>query len=85
MGAGDSGEAIRLASGDPLLHGARATLEVMRCEGEPVPSPSPWQAQLIGGSPSSHLRELSSEIDSGQPDSADRSGESQDGPRDGAA
>ena len=70
--------------------GARRLLQmnvavVRRYEGEPGPSPSLWQARLIGGSPGSHLSELFSELDSGDTDSRETEGEAQDRPRDGPA
>jgi hypothetical protein len=70
--------------------GARRLLQmnvavVRRYEGEPGPSPSLWQARLIGGRPGSHLSELFSELDSGDTDSRETEGEAQDRPRDGPA
>jgi hypothetical protein len=58
---------------------------VRRYEGEPAPAPSLWQARPIGGLPGPHLRELSSELSSREPDPGQTSGEAHDRPRDGPA
>jgi hypothetical protein len=76
--------------------GARRLLQmsvvvVRRYEGEPGPSPNLRQARLIGGSPGSHLSDLFSELDSGEPgsgektDSGETAGVVQDRPCDGPA
>jgi hypothetical protein len=56
---------------------------VRRYEGRPGPSPSLWQARLIG--PNSRRTGLFSEADSGEPGSGETSREAQDRPRDGPA
>jgi hypothetical protein len=54
---------------------------VRRYEGERGPSPSLWQARLIGGSLGLHA----SELDEGDTDSPTTAGEAKDRPRDGPA
>jgi hypothetical protein len=58
---------------------------VRRYEGEPAPELALRQARLTGGLPRPHLRELSSELSSGEADSGETSREAQDRPRDGPA
>jgi hypothetical protein len=54
---------------------------VRRYEGEQGPSPSLWQARLIGGGPGSRL----SELDPDDTDPRETEGEADDRPRDGPA
>lgn len=70
--------------------GARRLLQmgvavVRRDEGQARAVAGLWRARLIGSSPGSDLRELFSELDPGESDSGETSGEAQDHPRDGPA